>query len=135
MPGHPLNYDFEAGPPDGWWGLQRFVETPKGSPSGAVLTTRTARRPRNVVMSAPFLIDFDELSFRFKTTGQKGVFVQLLVQGRPVLAIDGAGISNEEFEEVRWPVHSWHGRVGTLRFVDGSNSAYLMVDNVRSSVY
>ncbi len=141
---HPLEHDFEPGAAHGWHGEVAFIGKPgdfrfRGEPvRDAVLTTSEALTERRLAKlhSPPFRIDFDELTFRLGVGGEarasRGLRVELLVDGLPVLASEAPATAAGEMSEVRWPVHAWRGKRANVRLVDGSARGWLALDRLRS---
>ncbi len=138
---HPFAFGFEPGRGHGWWSSDGlgFLGQPhglryEGAKAGpSVLHTQGSANRRGSVTSPPFRIDFDELAFRFGGVGGGLITAELFVGGLPVRTIDGHGLGGGNLVDVRWPVHSWHGRVGILRFVDrAAGGGYVAADLVRS---
>ena len=146
---HELDYDFEIqgqdrwGSFEGWTGSFGFIGNVGALKLGDeivkedFLTTHGAvtRSQESILISPAFRIDFDEISFLFAATGGPDTAAELLVNGLPVLTIDGRGLAKDQFVEVVWPVFAWRGRTAVLRFVDRSNSGFVAADHVRSRRY
>ena len=138
---HPLAWDFELGRDDGWdtgGDLGQHVGRPlalvydRAPVEDDVLHTVGSRDLWGTVSSPPFLIDFDELSFRFAATHPLRTRARLLVDGQEVL-VEGGGGAALELRDVRWPVSSWTGKIGVLQFHDADlEGGYLVADRVRS---
>lgn len=138
--GHPLRYDFERGNAAGWWGDCNVVEDKRwgrddGDGRGAYLKTVRGLRGGSIVMSPPFRIDFDQLTFRFAATGGKETTAQLIVNGQVVRTADGRDAAMRGILEIRWPVYHWRGLSGVLRFIDRSGKGVLAADDVESERY
>ena len=139
---HPLVWDFEGGDRGGWitgGEIQGFTGRPlafdPASPEADqdYLHTVGSRGLWGTVSSPPFLIDFEELSFRFAGTHPRFTLARLLVDGQQVLSVDGGGGTPLELRDVSWPVASWTGKIGVLQFYDAdTEDGFLLADRVRS---
>ena len=142
---HPLAWDFERGRESGWttggaivdWvGRPRPIEYEGKPVEEDVLHTAGPRNLWATVSSPPFVIDFDELAFRFGGTHRRFTRARLLVDGQLVLQQEGEGKRVLRLSDVYWPVWSWRGKVGVLQFDDADiEDAYLAADHVRSTRY
>ncbi len=99
------------------------------------LHTYGDRETWGTINSPPFLIDFDELTFRFSGTNRNYTLARLLVDGQAVLVEKGHG-GELQFENVNWPVWTWRGKVAVLQFRDDDlEGGFLAADHVRSLRY
>lgn len=142
---HPLEWDFE---PDGdrEWAtggdIKDFVGSPRpvryrrGRFTEPHLHTWAPRRQWGTVSSPPFVIDFDELTFRFAGTHPRFTLARLLVDGQAVLVQGGAGARPLRLRNIKWPVWSWRGKAAVLQFRDADiENGFLVADHVRSLRY
>ncbi len=147
---HPLAVDFETWPAPGMRSTagKPFVGRPladlrfEGRPVAdrTLHTWSEDRGETRTLWSVPFLIDFDELVFRFAATDPRSTVAQLYVGGLLALEVGGtAGAERGEplaMRRIVLPVHPFRGRVGVLRFVDvDRQGGFLAADRVASRRY
>ena len=86
--------------------------------------------------SPPFVIDFDEISFRFGGTDRSYTRARFIVDGQIVLEQAGDGKRPLQMHDVYWPVWSWKGKVGVLQFDDADiEDGFLAADHVQTRRY
>jgi hypothetical protein len=144
--GHPLAWDFDRTRDSGWitgGSIHDWVGQPdrplryrRELIAEDVLHTVGPRNLWATLSSPPFVIDFDELSFRFGGTDRRYTRARLLVDGQLVLEQTGDGKRPLQLHDVYWPVWSWKGKVGVLQFDDADiDDGFLAADAVRSTRY
>ena len=142
---HPLHWNFERGVDSGWvtgGSITDFVGQPRPVQFGRRPVTEdylNTAGPRGLwasVSSPPFMIDFDEISFRFGGTDRNYTRARLIVDGQIVLEQGGDGKRLLQMHDVFWPVWSWKGKVGVLQFDDADiEDGFLAADHVQTSRY
>jgi hypothetical protein len=142
---HPLHWNFERAVDSGWvtgGSITDFVGQPRAVQLGRRPVTEdylNTAGPRNLwasLSSPPFVIDFDEISFRFGGTDRNYTRARFIVDGQIVLEQGGDGKRPLQMHDVYWPVWSWKGKVGVLQFDDAdTEDGFLAADHVQTSRY
>ena len=142
---HPLHWNFERGVESGWvtgGSITDFVGQPRPVQFGRRPVTEdylNTAGPRDLwasLSSPPFVIDFDEISFRFGGTDRLYTRARFIVDGQIVLEQGGDGKRPLQMHDVYWPVWSWKGKVGVLQFDDADiEDGFLAADHVQTSRY
>jgi hypothetical protein len=142
---HPLRWNFERGVDSGWatgGSINDFVGQPtqvqfaRRPVTEDYLNTAGRRDLWATLSSPPFVIDFDEISFRFGGTDRFYTRARFIVDGQIVLEQRGDGKRVLQMHDVYWPVWSWKGKVGVLQFDDADiNDGFLAADHVQTGRY
>jgi hypothetical protein len=145
---HPLQWNFERGVDSGWAtggpiglitdfvGRPRAVQFARRPVTEDYLHTAGPRNSWASLSSPPFVIDFDEISFRFGGTDRFYTRARFIVDGQVVLEQRGDGKRPLQMHDVYWPVWSWKGKVGVLQFDDAdTDDGFLAADHVKTSRY
>jgi hypothetical protein len=142
---HPLRWNFERGVDSGWVtggpinefvGQPRQVQFARRPVTEDYLNTAGRRDLWATLSSPPFMIDFDEISFRFGGTDRFYTRARFIVDGQVVLEQRGEGKRPLQMRDVYWPVWSWKGKAGVLQFDDAdTNDGFLAADHVQTSRY
>lgn len=92
--------------------------------------------PRTGSQTPEFFIDFDRLEFRFAGTDPEFTLAQLVVDGQVMFTAGGTVAEGPRaFASFTWPVHSWRGHRGRLRFVQaGADHGWVAADHFVSVV-
>ncbi len=85
------------------------------------------------MVTPPFRIEFDELSFQFAATNPYGTLARLLIDRQEVYRITGEAKDPPPVHTVRWPVGHWRGKEAVIQFQDLlRDPRYLAADRLRS---
>jgi hypothetical protein len=132
----PFAFDFSTTRDlERWTSLGGFAQRSAPSANEAArslgVTTAVGNNFWIGIESPPFLIDFDELAFRFAATRQT-VWARLVVDGQVVLKTTGRS-ERLKFKDYAWPVSAWRGHIGVFEIVDkAGQSGYGALQSIES---
>ncbi len=110
------------------------LETKTALTDGGTIETGRNGPPWEGAETAAFLIDFDELTFKFAASHPTYTRAELLIDGVPLFHAGGNGTN--KLRPISWPLYPWRGKTATLRFSDiGPQQSWLQASELQSIQY